>query len=640
MDAKYSDQQHSTLCTSLLDRSTTELLQVAAVVDESTVALYAVENDRFFWVNAAFADSLGYTKEEIFALGSVTDVIVEEQREIVREMIRRRDAGDERDVRYMTRARCKDGSMLEVEIHGSVAYLDGRRILTGAVVDVTTQMSENRRVQEREEYFRALTENVSDVIAIIDPDGRFTYVSPSVERVLRYRAEELIGSSHFDLVHTEDRDRVVATFERLLIGGSGPAATVSYRCRRKDGAWRTLESVGTNLLNHPQIRGLVLSTRDVTERELLERELEQLRRLTSLGRLAAQVAHEFNNVLMGIKPVVEIIRQQGAGNHQLLRLADLISTSISRGKRITTDILRFGRPSQLTLHPVKVQELIRQVAEEVGSMLPDGIVLDVNAPGTPMYASADLPQLSQVLINLALNARDAMDGKPGILTIGVLPGSSDHCQRFIHFTVTDTGQGIAAEHLPHIFEPLFTTKKSGTGLGLSVVFQIVAAHGGHISVDSVLGEGSTFHMYIPAVDQGHREEQEAHRQPAGLRPKLRVLLVEDDEAVACGLQWSLEAQGIDVHLVGRGADVSPAVAKFRPDVVVLDLNLPDEDGRSVYERIAAESALPVIFSTGHALEREIETLLDNPRAAFLMKPYAPLDLVRMIHQLVDTNEGA
>ena len=267
-------------------------------------------------------------------------------------------------------------------------------------------------------------------------------------------------------------------------------------------------------------------------------------------------------------------------------------------------------------------------------MLPDGIVLDVNAPETPMYASADLEQLSQVLINLALNARDAMDEKGGILTIGVLPGNSDLRQRFIHFTVSDTGQGIAAEDLPHIFEPLFSTKKSGTGLGLSVVFQIVAAHGGHISVDSVPGEGSTFHMFIPAVDHGLREEPDQRHEPAMLPPSLRVLLVEDDDAVACGLQWSLEAQGIHVHLVGKGADVSPAVSKFRPDVIVLDLNLPDEDGRDVYARIAAESALPVIFSTGHALEREIESLLDNPRAAFLMKPYSPVDLLRTIHQLV------
>ena len=635
MDTSSSERQRPTFHPSGYSQCGLE-----ALVDESTVALYAVENDRFFWVNATFAESLGYTKEEILALDSVTDVIVEEQQEFVREMIRRRDAGDDRDVRYRTKARCRNGSILEVEVHASVAYLGGRRILTGAVVDVTPQVYANRLVQEREEYFRALTENVSDVIAILDSNARISYVSPSIERVLHYSAEELIGTSHFALVHPEDRDRVMATFERLVAEESGPASTASYRCRRKDGVWRIHESVGTNLLSHPQIRGVVLSTRDVTERENLERELEQLRRLTSLGRLAAQVAHEFNNVLMGIGPVVEVLRQQGARNPQLLRFADLISASISRGKRITTDILRFGRPSQTTLHPVNVQELIGQITEEVGPMLAEGIVLDVNAPETPMYVSADLPQLSQVMINLALNARDAMNGKGGILTIGVLPGSSDLRQRFVHFTVTDTGQGIAAEDLPHIFEPLFTTKKSGTGLGLSVVFQIVAAHGGHISVESKPGDGSTFHLFIPAVDHGPRKPPDDHHEPASLPQNLRVLLVEDDEAVACGLQWSLEAQGIDVHLVGKGADVSRAVAGFRPDLIVLDLNLPDEDGRSVYRRIGAESQLPVIFSTGHALEREIETLLDNPRAAFLMKPYSPHDLVRTIHQLLDSKESA
>jgi PAS domain S-box-containing protein len=490
-----------------------------------------------------------------------------------------------------------------------------------------------------EEYFRALTENGSDVIAILDPEGRFSYVSPSVERTLRYSPAELIGSSHFDLIHPEDRDRAVAAFERLgSAAGSTPVSSAAYRCRRKDGAWRTLESVGTNLLDHPQVRGLVLSARDITDRKLLEQELEQLHRLTSLGRLAAQVAHEFNNVLMGVQPVAEVIRRHGGGNPHLLRFADLVDASIRRGKRITTDILRFGRPAQLTVHPVEVQDLIHQVTEEIRPMLPEGIDLHVNTAETPMYVSADRAQLAQVLINLMLNARDAMHAK-GTLTIEV-PSTQrrDDCQRFIHFTVADTGDGIAGEDLPHIFEPLFTTKKSGSGLGLSVVFQIVAAHGGHISVDSESGKGSTFHIFIPAVDPVVQEKREDSPKTTDLPQALRILLVEDDETVACGLKWLLEAEGIEVRVVRRGADVSPAVSRLRPDLIMLDLGLPDDDGGKVYERIAAECPLPVIFSSGHALENEIEKLLDNPGAAFLMKPYSPEDLLRTIHLLIDPKE--
>jgi two-component system, cell cycle sensor histidine kinase and response regulator CckA len=509
--------------------------------------------------------------------------------------------------------------------------------IIGAAVDVTARAQATRRIEEREEYFRALTENVSDVIAILQPDGRASYVSSSVRRILGYEPDELIGHAHFALIHPDDRDRVVAAFERLVTS-SGPLVSETYRLQRKDGGWRVLESAGTNLLDHPQIRGLVVNTRDVTDRKLLEQELEQLNRLTSIGRLAAQIAHEFNNVLMGIQPLVELIRRQDGHNPQRMRIVDLVLASIARGKRITTDVLRFGRPAQPMLAAVDAEELADQAAEEIRSILPAGITLQVDAASGPMFMQADRAQLSQVLINLALNARDAMP-KGGALTIGVRPGEhSDRRHRFIQLSVTDTGEGIAKDDLPYIFEPLFTTKQSGTGLGLSVVFQIVAAHRGHVMVESEPGQGTTFLVYIPSIAEQSEQVAPAIEPSLEIEQKLRVLIVEDDEAVAAGLQWSLEDAGVAVHVVATGAEVLPAVAAFRPDAIVLDLNLPDDDGRSVYRRVAAKFDVPVIFSTGHTREHEIESLLDGRRAAFLMKPYSTQVLLRTICEMRQAKE--
>lgn len=503
---------------------------------------------------------------------------------------------------------------------------------------VAARSFSNRRVQKREAYMRALLENVSDVIAILDAEARIKWVSPSIERSFQYGAVDLLGSNPCKYIHHEDRDRVSIAIRRLIETPSAPAFSETYRFRRKDGVWRTLETVGHNLLDDPQVGGVVLSSRDVTDRQKLEQEVQLLNRLTSLGRLAAHVAHEFNNVLMGVQPMVEVI-QKSAADPALQRVAELACGSIARGKRITTDILRYGRPAQPTIERICVGELIRQVSDEIRQLLPETIRIDASEAGMALMVSADRAQLAQVLINLALNARDAMQVHGGTLTIDAqLVQRGDPPQTFIHFTLTDTGEGIATEDLPYVFEPLFTTKRNGTGLGLSVVFQIVAAHGGHVSVDSEPGLGSTFHVFIPAFVDGSSVQGTDNPAKTNLSRTLRVLIAEDDKWAGRGLQLMLEAEGVEAHVVTRGAEVLPAIATLHPDLLLLDLNLPDEDGRDTHARVAAESPLPVIFSSGHAFEHEINAILDNPRTGFLMKPYSLHDLMQTICRVVDSKE--
>jgi PAS domain S-box-containing protein len=511
-------------------REEQDRLQV--LLDEAPVAVfrYGIRTGRLLYVNERFAQTLGYTTDELLALDSVTDLIAEDQRYFVREMIRRREEGDDRQTRYVTKVKCRDGSTLDAEIHGAVTDLEGGRIVLGAVVDVTAQIAVNRQLREREKYFR------------------------------------------------------------------------------------------------------------------MEQELAQLNRLTSLGRLAAQMAHEFNNVMMGIQPIVEVIRRHASDDTILLRYTDVITAALNRGKRLTTDILRFGRPAQPALRKINVQGFLAAAAEEIRPLLGDRIELRISTPGTPLFVLADPAQLGQVLVNLALNARDAMEECGGTLTIDVRrdeEGERTGGGDVVSFAITDTGAGISRQDLPHIFEPLFTTRQHGTGLGLSVIFQVVTAHGGHISVDSEPGKGTTFHLLIPAASADIKEDEEAcDAKRAGLPRLLRILIVEDDDAVACGLRWSLETEGAAVHVVSRGADALPALFAFRPDVVVLDLSLPDENGRAVYERIADVSPVPVVFSSGSAAGADIDDLLEPSRTAFLVKPYATDELLASICSLVNVKGEA
>jgi PAS domain S-box-containing protein len=265
------------------------------------------------------------------------------------------------------------------------------------LIDVTDQVAASRQLREREEYFRALADHFTDVVAILTREHVLTYISPSIGRVLGHEPDELLGKVSWAEVHSDDRERFSAALTSLA--GGHELKPAEFRFQHKGGRWRTLEVVASNLLDHPHIRGLVLNLRDVTDRKRMTRELEQLHRLTSVGRLAAQMAHEFNNVLMGIQPMIEAIRRRANDDATLLRFTDIIRGSIQRGKQLTTDILRFGRPAEPALRTVDVQELLERTADEIRPMLGDHITVELIPPATPMHVRADPAQLAQVFVN-------------------------------------------------------------------------------------------------------------------------------------------------------------------------------------------------------------------------------------------------
>ncbi|HEX9502222.1 MAG TPA: PAS domain S-box protein, partial [Thermoanaerobaculia bacterium] len=396
------------------------------LIEEAVVAVYSIRNGRFSFVNQKFAQILGYTKEELLALESFADIIPEEERERVSEIVRSREAGEHRALRYVTKVRTRDGRLIDAEIHGSSADTADGRLVIGAAVDVTDRESADKQIRDREEFLRVIAQNIADIVLIVDRNGTITYISGSVESVLGYAIDDRQGRQAFETVHPDDRAKLMAHLAAFK--ESERFNGVAFRFRHKNGSWRVLELRGANFLEHPQIRGWLITASDITDRKRLEQELEQLNRLTSLGRLAAQVAHEFNNVMMGIQTPVDLIRRRTSADPQLTRFTDMIGASIGRGKRITADILRFGRPAQLALRSVDVRDLLTKTADELRPLLPEKTRLSLDLPEAPLHMHADASQLSQVLINLGLNAKDAMLGKGGTLTLGARPGS-EHTAR-------------------------------------------------------------------------------------------------------------------------------------------------------------------------------------------------------------------
>ena len=502
-----------------------------------------------------------------------------------------------------------------------------RPVVWGIARDVTKReraLGGSRRSDLR---LRTIIENISDVIAVIDVDGRLVYHTQSLERALGYAGDVLIGSPFSDLVHTRDSARWME-FLVNQIADAGAVRTIELQLRHHDGTWRSFEIVCKDLVEHGQLSAVLLNARDISDRKLLEAQLAQAERLNGLGKLAATVAHEFNNVLMGMQPFAELIMRPNAAPAMIARSASHIANSIQRGKRVALDILRFTQPAQPVMTSFDLGEFWQTFAPEAEGVIGNMIRIVSRIPFRGLRVSADKSQLAQVLLNLVTNARDAMPGG-GTLTIQAgIPeehaffpfGIVSNAERFVHISVTDSGMGMPPDVLEHAFDPLFTTKRGGNGLGLAVAHQVMKQHGGHIFAESELGGGTAFHLFL---QRGNAEERKPEEVTSERTTRARrILIVEDEAVIAEGLSLMLSSCGFEVQTARFGGEAAGLFSAFRPHVVVLDLGLPDMDGTEVYSRIRKiDESVPVIFASGHGDRRAIQNEIPDSRIRFLQKPF-------------------
>src|SRR5260221_2578992 len=460
--------------------------------------------------------------------------------------------------------------------------------------DVTEAAEATRALRSSEELFRSIIESVSDFISIIQPTGEIRYPSPSVEALLGVKPDDVRGKPFLDLVHPDDL-AVAKAFLQLQSSEPQASETVALRLRHKQGTWRHFELAARNLLDAGRVTAIVATARDITDRRLLEKQLEQAHRLTSLGRLAATVAHEFNNVLMGMAPFAELMQRPSMAPDLVARGARHIAASVARGKRIVQDLLRFTQPAVPELKPLHLAAWWGPLAGEMRAMLPNEIEIEIDLPPGLPPVVADGSQLAQVFTNLVANARDAMQGS-GMLTIraeqpkagetygyGLVPRP----ETFTHLSVSDTGRGIPPEFLNHVFDPLFTTKTSGgTGLGLAVAHQVITRAAGHIFVESQPGSGAVFHIFLRNAEEASAEAKTSPLSSQSVAAK-RLLIVEDEPTILEGLKELFTHEGMTVEGVTTGEEATAAVESFEPDLVLLDITLPRIDGIETYHRILA-----------------------------------------------------
>jgi two-component system cell cycle sensor histidine kinase/response regulator CckA len=360
------------------------------------------------------------------------------------------------------------------------------------------------------------------------------------------------------------------------------------------------------------------------ERTDSERQQNEARRLGSLGRLAGTMAHEFNNVLMAIETFTEVLRRRTLNEVPVQNAVARIQQSLSRGRRITDEILRFMRNTTPVMSTIDVCSWLTEFMPEAKALTGGRAELDAE---DGLYILGDLAQLNQVLANLIINARDAAPEGPILIAAHACnaPGmrGGEGCMQL---SIIDRGSGMTPEVRERVFEPLFTTKRSGTGLGLALVHQVVTAHGGTITIESNVGSGTAFHIILPLLAGAPSEP--VQRVPDS------VLIVEDDPSVAAALSAMLEVEAINVRTVSHGQHALTELARELPSAVILDLGLPDISGAELFAQIAVRHPLlPIVFITAHDDDSTVSRYLSRPHVAFLRKPFEAEQLLKALRKI-------
>jgi len=541
---------------------------------------------------------------------------------------------------------------LEAVRSGAQDYLVKGRIEGHLLARVLRYAVERKRAEQdllaREERFRALVEHSADAIALLDRTGTLIYASHSTERVLGYQAEEVLGRHALDLIHPDD---VPAVAGRLLELQDRPGAAVvmEARYRHKDGSWRYGECSVANRLSDAAVRALVLNYREITERRRLEEQLRQAQKMEAVGRLAGGVAHDFNNVLTAIFGYADLLTEELPEGHQARGDLDEIRKAAQRASTLTRQLLAFSRQQVLQPMVLSLNDLVADVQNMLVRLVGEDVEVRLSLSPDAGNVRADAGQLQQVLLNLVVNARDAMPtgGKLLLETANadlteqyaelhqpVIPG------RYVMLAVSDTGSGMDAETKARIFEPFFTTKEQGrgTGLGLSTVYGIVKQSGGYVWVYSEPGRGTTFKLYFPRVD-APAEIPAPPRETATLTGTETILVAEDDDMLrplAKGLLQKLGYTVLEAENAERALDL--ARARTGPiHLLVADVVMPGASGRELARRLAhTRPDTRVLYVSGYTDDAIVHHGMLEPGLNFLQKPFTPGALARKVREILDT----
>jgi two-component system cell cycle sensor histidine kinase/response regulator CckA len=598
--------------------------------------VYDRETLAFLAVNNAAVDRYGYSHEEFLGM-TIADIRPPEDVPRLREAVARVRPGLNKAESW--RHRRKDGTLIDVEITSHTLEFMGRP----AEVILAHDITQRRKAESQLLKLSAAVVASADGILITDAEGNVEWVNPAFSKVTGYTLDEAAGKNPRFLKSGEQDEAFYRAFWRTIASGKTWSGRV--RNRRKDGSHYTEEMTVAPVRDDAgDICHYIAIKRDITEREKLERQLQQAQKMEAVGQLAGGVAHDFNNLLTVINGFSEMVLASLPADSPYQMSINAIHDAGVRAASLTRQLLAFSRQSVLTPKLLDLNMVVQETQKMLRRLIGEDIALSTDLEPNLDCVKVDPGQISQVLINLAVNARDAMPkgGTLRLSTRSFAAGPSDNAPsgpgRYIVLSMTDSGCGMSADVKARIFEPFFTTKEvgKGTGLGLAMVYGIVQQSGGSIEVDSEVGVGTTIRMMLPAA-----RDMEPERPPAEPAKPARggetVLLVEDEEAVLALAHYALATNGYRVLCASNAAEaLRLAAAHPEIDLLCSDVVMPGQDGRELAEQLKrTHPTTKVMFVSGHMDDAVLRHGIQQAEVAFLQKPYTPQSLAAKIRQVLD-----
>jgi PAS domain S-box-containing protein len=622
------------------------------ILHKAPYGIALIDNDgRFVYINPAFTNITGYTLADISSGRDwfhVASPFLEYKEEIINSW---KSNAIHKGLERVFSILCKNGEIKQIECKPTL--LDDGRIVV-ILFDITERKRAEEALSHSEEQYRLIAENTTDLICTLDLQGNFHYVSPSFKEALGYSSEELTGLNAFSLIHPDELETAMKIFQQALVNKEG--GHLEFRYRHKNGNWRVFESVGNWVFNgNGTPRESVIVSRDITERRqteekmaALQEQLGQAQKMEAIGRLAGGIAHDFNNILAVIQGYSDLCLCSIPKEDPLREDIQGIANAVRRAANLISQLLTFSRRQAMEMEVIDLNPLLRNLEKMLCRVIGEDIELVTLLADDLGRVKADPGQIEQILLNLAVNSRDAMPsgGKLTIETANVTlkeTYSQDHPGlapgHYVMVSITDTGLGMSQEVKERIFEPFFTTKEmgKGTGLGLSMVYGIVKQSGGHIRVDSEPGKGTVFRVYLPRVDEPpvEVEEKEIGGAPLG---KETILVVEDEEEVRRLAVRILERHG---YRVLEASCVNDALALCKEPnkpihLILTDIVMPEMSGPQLAKQLSSlHPQLKVLYMSGYTDNAIVHQGDLKDGVNYIQKPFTMDGLAKKMREVLD-----